>query len=107
MSNQSSRSRLTTLGCLVLAGGLLLPPGASAQPTLRPTPILDAARAAATRNVAATQTGAGQPAATTTNLREGSFFKSKAGIVTLLVFGGGVAFAVYSSSNDRIRSTGR
>ena len=108
MSIQSSRSRLTALGCLVLAVGLLLPPGASAQPTLRPTPILDAARAAATRKAAAMKTAAGQPdVATTTNLREGSFFKSKAGIATLLIFGGGVAYALYSSSNDRIRSTGR
>jgi len=107
MSTQSSRSRLTALGCTVLAGSLWLPSVASAQTADRPTPILTAARAAAARSAGAMKQQAGQPGATTTDLREGSFFKSKAGVVTLLVFGAGVAYAIYSSSNDRIRSTGR
>lgn len=109
MSTQSSRSRLTALGCMVLAGGLLLPANAFAQSAARPTPILEAARAAVSRDarLMKERSAAQAPAAPTTDLRSGSFFQSKAGVATLLLFAGGVAYAVYSSSNDRIRSTGR
>ena len=107
MSKQSSRTRLTALGCVVLAGGLLLPSPAFADSTATPTPILDAARRLAT--AAKAREGAqGQPApASNTDLRSGSFFKSKAGMATIVIFAAGVGYAVYSSSNDRIRSTGR
>jgi hypothetical protein len=47
------------------------------------------------------------PATPTTDLRSGSFFKTKAGVATLVIFAAGVGYAVYSSNNDRIRSTGR
>lgn len=111
MSTQSSRSRVTALGCMVLAGGLLLPANAFAQSAARPTPILEAARAAVSRDARLMKERSAAQTADTpapgTDLRSGSFLKSKAGIVTMLVFGTGVAYAVYSSSNDRIRSTGR
>lgn len=42
-----------------------------------------------------------------TDLQSKSFFKTAAGIATLVIFGAGVGYAVYSSSEDRIRSTGR
>jgi|SRR5688500_2498455 len=57
-----------------------------------------AARAA---NGTADQTGSNQ------NLESGSFFKTPAGVAVLAAFGAGVAYALYSSSNDRIRSSGR
>lgn len=41
------------------------------------------------------------------DLQSGSFFKSPAGIAVLVAFGVGVGYALYSSSNDRIRSSGR
>jgi hypothetical protein len=110
MSTQSSRSRLTALGCVALAGGLLLPPPVFAEPAIRSTPILDAARLAAGRQALAkmSRDAAQTPQpAPNADLRSGSFFKSAAGIATLVIFGAGVAYAVYSSSNDRIRSTGR
>lgn len=109
MSTQSSRSRLTALGCMVLTAGLLLPANAFAQSAARPTPVLDAARAAASREAGLMKErrAAQTTPAPTTDLRSGSFFKSKAGIATLIIFGGGVAYAIYSSSNDRIRSEGR
>jgi hypothetical protein len=47
------------------------------------------------------------PATVTTDLRSGSFFKSKAGIAALLIIGAGTAYAIYSASNDRIKSSGR
>ncbi len=110
MSTQSSRSRLAALGCVALAGGLLFPPRAFAEPATRSTPILDAARLVAGRQASAMKSRdagqAPQPAANT-DLRSGSFFKSKAGVATLVLFIGGVAYAVYSSNNDRIRSAGR
>jgi hypothetical protein len=36
-----------------------------------------------------------------------SFFKSPAGILTLIVVGTGTAFALYSTSHDRVKSPGR
>ena len=82
-------------------------PGGTTRERSRATPMR-ARPGGVPRKTAAMKTTAGQPdVATTTNLREGSFFKSKAGVATLVIFGGGVAYAVYSSRNDRIRSTGR
>jgi hypothetical protein len=121
MPRQSNCSRLTALGCVVLAGGLLVPPRAFAEPATRSTPILDAARLAADRHISARHTAgrhaatmtarsaaeAQQAPATATDLRSGSFFKSAAGVATLVIFAAGVGYALYSSSNDRIRSTGR
>lgn len=40
----------------------------------------------------------------TTDLSSKSFFKSTAGIVTLVLVGVGAGFALYSTSNDRIKS---
>ena len=39
-----------------------------------------------------------------TDLGSPSFFKSKAGLVALVVTAAGVGFALYSTSNDRIKS---
>jgi len=93
---------------MVLAGGLLVPSGVSAEPAVRPTPLLDAARAAAARTAPMKERRAAQPpAAPTTDLRSGSFFKSAAGVATLIIVGAGTAYALYSASNDRIKSPGR
>ena len=111
MPRQLNCSRLTALGCVVLTSALLLPPRAFAEPATRPTPILDSGRLEAGRRAVAMTSRDGaqsQPGtAPSADLRSGSFFKSKAGVATLVIFGAGVAYAVYSSSNDRIRSTGR
>jgi len=40
-------------------------------------------------------------------LASGSFFKKPVGIAVLAALGAGVGYALYSTSNDRIRSTGR
>lgn len=110
MPRQSTRTRMTALGCVVLAGGLLLPPTAMAEPTKAPVSLLESGRAVTARQAAALKERRGAqtpPASTTTDLRSGSFFKTPAGIATLVIFGAGVAYAVYSSNNDRIRSEGR
>lgn len=44
---------------------------------------------------------------TKTDLGSSSFFKSPAGIVTLVVAGGVLGLALYSTSNDRIKSPAR
>jgi hypothetical protein len=108
MPRQSNCSRLIALGCVALTLGLL-PARAFAEPTARPTTLLESARAAARREAGAMKErrAAQDQSASSTDLRSGSFFKTKAGIATLVIFGGGVAYAVYSSRNDRIRSTGR
>lgn len=108
MPRQNTRLRVTALGCVVLAGGLLAPPTATAEPAQTRTPLTDAAKAAAARTTPMLRERQGQSnPSPQTDLKSGSFLKSGAGIATLVIFGAGVAYAVYSSSNDRIRSTGR
>ena len=111
MPRQCNCSWLFALGCITLASSLLLPPRLFADPLARPTPLLAAAQHAVAKEAGAMKERRGMQAApapsAATDLRAGSFFKSKAGIATLLVFGAGVGYAIYSSSNDRIRSTGR
>lgn len=41
------------------------------------------------------------------DLRSGSFFRSPVGVAVLAAFGVGFGYALYSASNDRIRSSGR
>jgi hypothetical protein len=53
----------------------------------------------------AAQTAGGQ--STDPVLESGSFFRRPVGIAVLVAFGVGVGYALYSSSNDRIRSSGR
>ncbi len=49
---------------------------------------------------AARQAGASAPGDTSS----GGFFKSKAGIITLVLLGAGAGYAFYSTSNDRVTS---
>ena len=109
MLRQSTCSRLTALGCAVLIAGLLLPPTASADPGKSPTTLLDSARVLTARHAAAMKER--QPAqsnpAPRTDLKAGSFFKTGAGIATLVIVGAGVGYALYSANNDRIKSAGR
>lgn len=108
MPRQNTRLRLTALGCVVLAGGLLAPPTATAEPARTRTPLTDAAKSAAARTAPMMRERQGQSNPTPqTDLRAGSFFKSGPGLATLAVFAAGVGYAIYSASNDRIRSTGR
>lgn len=109
MSSHSISSRLAAVGCAVLAGGLMLPPLASAEPSTKHATFLDSARAVTAREAGAKlERRAIQAApAPKTDLRSGSFFKSPVGILAIVAFGAGVGYAVYSSSNDRIRSEGR
>lgn len=107
MPRQSNCSRLIALGCVALTLGIL-PARAFAEPT-RPTSLLDSARAAVTREAGAMKErqAAQAPASPKTDLRSGSFFRTKAGVATLVIVGAGIAYAVYSASNDRIKSPGR
>lgn len=109
MPTQSIRSRLTTWGCVALTSGMLFSPATAAADPKRSTPLLDAARVAATREAAAMKERQPQqaPENPRTDLRTKSFFKTPAGIATLVIFGAGVGYALYSSREDRIRSEGR
>jgi hypothetical protein len=49
---------------------------------------------------AARQAGASAPADTSS----GGFFKSKAGVATILLLAAGTGFALYSTSHDRVKS---
>jgi hypothetical protein len=108
MSTLNGSTRLTALGCVVLAGSLLLPPPAAAEPAAATPSITATARRLAAREAAAMKERQGaQAPAPTTDLRSGSFFKTPAGIATLVIVGVGTAYAAYSASNDRIKSPGR
>lgn len=109
MPTQSIRSRLTTLGCVALTSGMLSPALAAANPLERRTPLVDAARAATNRETAALKERQPQsaPENPRTDLRTRSFLKTPAGIATLIIFGVGVGYALYSASDDRIKSAGR
>ena len=113
MLGRSNRIRVTALGCVVLIGSLLFPGTSAADPVAPARPTIKATAAAiAARQVAAfTEARAAQPqtppTASTPDLESGSFFKSKVGAAVLVAFGVGVGYALYSASNDRIRSTGR
>lgn len=71
--------------------------------------------AAAAHKAVAAQVTAGKPSlaraqtntGTRTDLGSTSFFKSPAGIITLVVAGAGLGYAVYSTSHDRLNSPGR
>ena len=108
MPRQSNCSRLIALGCVALTLGLL-PARAFAEPAARPVSLLESARVAAMREAGAMKErrASQDQSASSTDLRSGSFFKTKAGVATLVILGAGVGYAIYSSSNDRIRSTGR
>ncbi len=109
MRTQSIRSRLTTWGCVALTSGMLSPALAAANPFERRTPLVDAARAAATREATAMKERQppSAPENPRTDLKTRSFFKTPAGIVTIIIFGAGVGYALYSSKDDRIKSEGR
>jgi hypothetical protein len=88
---------------------LLWPNPAAADPAARPASIRETARVVAERRAA--ELKARQPQSQTpagkTDLESGSFFKTPVGIAVLAAFGAGVGYALYSASNDRIRSEGR
>lgn len=44
---------------------------------------------------------------TSTDLGSSSFFKSPAGIITLVIAGVGAGYALYSTSHDRVSSPGK
>jgi drug/metabolite transporter (DMT)-like permease len=113
MLGRSRTTRVTALGCVVLVGSLLVPGTSAADPVAPPRPTIAATGAAiAARHVAAfSEARVAQPqtppAATQPDLQSGSFFKTKAGVAVLAAFGAGVGYALYSVSNDRIKSPGR
>jgi hypothetical protein len=113
MLGRSNSLRVTALGCVALTGSLLFPGTSAADPAAPPRPTIRATAAAiAARQVAAfTETRAAQPQAPPTasnpDLESGAFFKSGIGVAVLAAFGVGVGYALYSTSNDRIKGSGR
>jgi hypothetical protein len=95
--------------------------GERASPTSRdrPTPLLASVRRAAAleshrlqqpQRGDVTRNAEGQSQTSSSGaseLQSGSFFRTPVGLAVLAAFGVGVGYALYSSSNDRIRSSGR
>lgn len=117
---RQSRLRLARPGALVCAAALtlnLVPATVWAAEPGRPVtvdrraPLRDAVRRAAADPSHRLEPNAARqaqaPSSGDTDLRSGSFFRRPVGIAVLAAFGVGVGYAVYSASNDRIRSSGR
>jgi hypothetical protein len=99
--------RGTALACVVLVGSLLWPQLAAADPPPRPATIRETARAVAERRATELKVREARSQTTQADLESASFFKTPVGIAVLAAFGVGVGYALYSASNDRIRSAGR
>jgi len=88
-----------------LAGGTPPPPGEST-PTLaasiQKAAVMESAKMTKAR--ASSSVAVQDPGQPKTDLGSKSFFKSPAGIVTLILVGVGTGVALYSTSNDRIKS---
>lgn len=118
MSRRLCHGRRVLAAASALAVSVSLPANALASDRA-PTPAPSTIRAAVERVVAteshrlvkvapgaaAAQTQSGQSG--NPRLESGSFFKTPAGIAVLAAFGAGVGYALYSASNDRIRSSER
>ncbi len=101
------RSRIGRLFALAVVFALLPLPALADQESAKSAPGIrvSAATIAKSEPLAANETAAqaGAPAGTDSP----SFFKSPAGIVTLVLVAVGVGRAIYSTKNDRIKSPGR
>ncbi len=107
------------LSCLPTTVWANEPPSSATSTTERLTPLRVSAERAAALEVHRLQQAKPGPVVRNTEveaqaqtsgsseLQSGSFFKRPVGIAVLAVFGVGVSYALYSSSNDRIRSSGR
>lgn len=81
---------------------------AEEKPSPKPGPIRASIEkiAVSDSSVRATRTGTAARAQDSRG-RDGSFFKSKSGIIALAVLVVGAGYAVYSTQNDRIKSPGK
>jgi hypothetical protein len=88
-----------------LAGGTPPPPGEST-PTLaasiQKAAVVEAAKMGKAR--ASSSVASQDPSEPKTDLGSKSFFKKPAGIIALVLVGVGTGVALYSTSNDRIKS---
>jgi hypothetical protein len=73
----------------------------------RPTLTLLVKQAAAVTPVTVARAQGTTNKADKSSLDSPSFFKSKAGVIALVVLTAGAAFTIYSSQNDRIQSVAR
>ena len=121
MSTSRSRASLQVVSCSLVVGLMLGPATASAAEKAPPgsaTPLrvsLDRVAVKESHRLNKdtsdkTAKAGRQPSGTQSTdpkLESGSFFRTPAGAIVLVAFGAGLGYALYSSSNDRIRSSGR
>lgn len=115
MNDMSRHARRPVLRVLVLALAVAaapLPvlagePAPPSQPTLKASITKVVAREVAATAKAPVARSAQSSGAPSTDLGSPSFFKTKAGVITLLVTAVGIGFTVYSTSHDRVKSPGK
>jgi hypothetical protein len=89
-----------------LAGESPSPPSGAPSITESAARLVAAGRLVAQDRAARSRMAAGAAAAQT-DLGSPGFFRSPAGIITLVAIGAGVGYALYSTSNDRVKSPAR
>ncbi len=111
MTHARSRRR-PWMRVLVLAAAVVAAPLPALAGDNEVAPTKTVGLAAAAEKAVAKTTLAPQPSARyaqaqdspRTDLGSSSFFKTKAGIITLVAVGAGLGYALYSTSNDRVKS---
>ena len=98
-------------GALALVVGLTFaaPPAFAAEPVPEPTPaptptLVEAAEAAVEALPASTLAQAAEPAPSTNESYDKSFFKSRKGIAAVVLMAAGLGIMAYAMSNDRVQS---
>ncbi len=113
MTHQARTWRRSPMAALTLAIAIVAAPlpamAGDVHPTEPGSPGIAVSAKKAVEAAVAKQAGAPRlsqdaAGAPRTDLGSSSFFKSPAGIITLVVVGAGVGYALYSTSNDRIKS---
>ena len=91
----------------VVVSLLPVPALASERAAPKPGPIKAAVKKIASTDAPVLRSSAARGARQTTPQRDGSFFKTKTGLVALAVMAVGVGYAIYSTQEDRIKSPGK
>ncbi|MGE5813556.1 MAG: hypothetical protein ACM36C_03640 [Acidobacteriota bacterium] len=102
-------ARTVLLSAAIVAAPLPCLAGDASTTAPRPSPAIKAtvAKILVTQRLAASMPVARAQNQGTTNLGSSSFFKTKAGIITIVAMVAGVSYALYSTSHDRVSSPNR
>jgi hypothetical protein len=104
-----SRAWVTLLTLAIVAAPLPCLAGETSSTAAKPTPSIrtSVAKIVHSETLATARPAVRAQDAGTTDLSSKSFFRSPAGIATLLALAAGVGYALYSTNHDRVKSPAR